>query len=228
MSHVNSMNVSGRFDGSTAIERYRAVAKTAGTSDFYEAVDTADEKIAGILQNAVAANGYEQSETIVFFGATKAISGGVIDEGDPLTVDNVGRVVEAKGTATVTSGANTSLDYTISDAGRGYVKSISYVDPGMANAVEYFEDLGGNIVFHLGTGGGGAIDTTADDLKTILAANATIAALISAADTAGHDGSGTLTAEPAVQFSKQNVIGWARESASAAGSEIEIVLGKVV
>lgn len=215
--------VSGRADGATTpIPQYTAVYKT-GTNDYYDNVATADSRIDGVIQLSCTKDA--QSITVVKAGRTKAIAGGVLDEGDPITTDASGRMVEAKGTATVTSGANTSLDYTETDAGRGKVKSVSYVDPGMANHTGYVENLGGNIVAHLTTNGGGAISETADTLKTLLAAHAEIAALVTAADTAGHDGSGTLTAEPAVPFTgAQNICGRALQSASGAGSEIDVWL----
>lgn len=228
--YPSSLKVSGRFDGSAAISQYRAVVKTGGSADFFEAVNAADEKIAGILQNAVLANGYEQSETIVYTGLTKAIAGGVIDEGDPLTVDSVGRVVEAKGTLTTTlTGSNNDLVWTETDAGRGKIKSIEYWDPGGTSATGRIENLGGHVRVYL-TRSGGAITETADTIKTLLAAHTELAALIAAVDSGADDGSGAVTALAATPLTgAQNIIGVAREPASGAGSEIDILLiGKAV
>lgn len=214
-----AQTVSGRADGTTPIPQFYAVVKT-GTDNWYEAVNAADELVAGFVQERVTDS--EQSITVVKGGRTKAIAGGVLDENDPVTVDSVGRVVEAKGVATVTSGANTSLDYTETDAGRGKISSITYVNDG-ASVTGWVELIGSTLIAHLSTNGGGAITETADSLKVLLAAHAEIAAFITAADSAGHDGSGTLTAEIAVRLTgATNIIGRALEAASGAGSEIDI------
>jgi len=226
----NAMNVSGRFSGAAAVAQYKAVIKTAGSADFYEAAATADIAIAGILQHAVLNNNYEQSETIVYFGPTKAIAGGVIDEGDPLCIDSSGRVVECKGTLTINpSGANNALDYTEKDAGRGRIKAIAYRNPGRASVTGFWELVGNTAVLVLSTDGAGAVTETGATAKTLLEADAVLNPLLSVANNGADSGAGTLTEMPAAPMvGNQNPIGHAREAASGAGSEIDIILGKVV
>lgn len=227
----NAENYSGRFTGSAAVSQYKAVIKTAGSADFYEAAATADIAIAGILQNAVLNNGYEQSETIVYCGPTKAIAGGVIDEGDPLSIDSSGRVVEAKGTLTInpSNATNNGLDYVETDAGRGKIKTIGYRNPGRASVTGFWQLLGTHAELVLSTDGSGVVIETAATAKTLLDADTVLNPLLDVSNTSGNDGTGLLIETAAAPMvGNQNLIGHAREAATGAGSEIDIILGKVV
>lgn len=221
--HATQQTTVGRANGSsTPIPQYYGVVKTA-TDDWYEAVDAADEHVDGIVQEKV--DGAEQSIAVAFGGITMVIAGGALDEGDPLRTDSVGRMVEAKGSCTITCGANTSLDYTETDAGRGKITSILYENPGIPSNTGYVELIGTTVRAMLSTNTAGVISETADSLKTLLAAHTEIAALLSAADSSGHDGSGTLTAKAATPLTgARNILGRAKQSASGAGSQIEMVI----
>lgn len=211
--------ISGVADGSsTAIEQYSGVVRSSGNT--YVVASAADQAIDGVVTEKVT--DAEQSITINVSGRTKVLLGGSVTAGDPVTVAADAEFVEAVGTATVTSGANTSLDYTEKDAYRGKVKAIKYVDPGQASHTGYVEYVDGVVVAYLSTNSAGTITETADSLKTLFAANATITAALTIADTSGHDGSGTLTAEPAVNLTgASNIFGIAEESGSA-GEEIMV------
>ena len=116
------------------------------------------------------------------------------------------------------AGANNDLVFTAVDGGTaGNQIYISYTDPGAVSqsisvSVTSTPSSGSTtkhvIDFSLDTDGAGAITTTADDIKVALAGDATAAALVTAADSGGDDGSGEVIAmsESALTSGADNLV----------------------
>lgn len=93
------------------------------------------------------------------------------------------------------TGANNAITYTAVDGGSaGNSISIEYVNPN-ANSSPLDVDVDGKaIIVYLATSGAGAITTIGDDITAAIAAHPVASTLVTAADTAGNDGSGLVTA----------------------------------
>jgi len=108
---------------------------------------------------------------------------------------------------TALTGSNNDLVFTAVEEGSGGDDiTIAYVDPSANNAVESVSVSGKAITFNLATGSGGAITSTGDTLKATLLASAPASALVTAADAAGNDGSGAVTALTATALGGHAII----------------------
>ena len=110
---------------------------------------------------------------------------------------------EVKASATTGSVADkNALTWTSKLTGiLGNYSSIKLVDPGANGQSLAISVDGRDVVVSLATGVGGAITTTADDLKTAIAANAAANALFTLADTSTSDGTGVVAAVRRTQLS---------------------------
>ena len=111
---------------------------------------------------------------------------------------------------TALAGANNDLVYTAVTAGASSGITVAYVNPLANNQTLACTVAGKAISVSLATGAAGAITTTATLLAAIIAATPAAAALVTVANAAGNDGSGTVTALSAAAFSggvdAQNVL----------------------
>lgn len=89
--------------------------------------------------------------------------------------------------------ANAELVFTAVENGASGL-SVQYIDPTAFNELLSVAIVGNVIQFTLATDGAGLITSIADDLKALILATPAVAALITAEDAAGNDGSGTVTA----------------------------------
>lgn len=97
--------------------------------------------------------------------------------------------------STALTGADNDLDYTAVLFGAdGNDITVRYLDPSANDATLSVAVVGTAITFSLATDSGGAITSTADDLKTELLGSAEASALVTAADKSANDGSGVVTA----------------------------------
>lgn len=105
-------------------------------------------------------------------------------------------VLEVKSTLTTALvGANNNIVYTSKLTGTaGDNITIAYIDPSDVGQALEIVVTGTDIVANLATDAGGLITSTADDIKTAIAAKAEAHALVGTADKAGDDGSGVVTA----------------------------------
>jgi len=95
------------------------------------------------------------------------------------------------------TGANNDIVWTAVDGGpQGNAISIQYINPA-ANSSPLDVDVAGSgkaIKIYLATDVGGAITSTADDLKAAVAAHPVASLLVAGVDAGGDDGSGVVTA----------------------------------
>lgn len=95
------------------------------------------------------------------------------------------------------AGTNNSIDYEAVDGGSGGNQiSIEYIDPDAALS-PLDVDVDGNAIkvyLETGAGPGNAIVTIADDITAAIAAHPVASLMVTAADTAGNDGSEVVTA----------------------------------
>jgi hypothetical protein len=107
----------------------------------------------------------------------------------------------AAATKTIAAGANSSVDYSAQANGiAGNLITLAYVDPAGNNQALGVVVVGNAITVNLATGAGGAITSTATLIRAAIAASSPANALIASALTAGHDGSGVVTAVGAQAF----------------------------
>lgn len=101
-----------------------------------------------------------------------------------------------KATATTSlTGTNNDLVYTAKNAGvAGNQITVEYVDPAGNSKPLLVSAAGNTITVYLATGGGGAISSTAAQVKAAIEANSTAANLVTVANAAANDGTGTVTA----------------------------------
>jgi hypothetical protein len=113
----------------------------------------------------------------------------------PATVDlSGGEAVQATLT-TALAGANNDLEYTSELPGAlGNAIRVRYVNPGVNNASLGVVVSGRDITVNLATGAGGAISSTATQVKEALEASAAASALVLLGIPAGNNGSGVVTA----------------------------------
>jgi hypothetical protein len=110
--------------------------------------------------------------------------------------DAIGRQygVQASLTTALT-GANNDLTFT--SRGRGNIRNlitVAYVDPAANNAALAVSTVGNAISVSLATGGGGAITSTAAQVRDAVNADSAASALVFAANAAANDGTGVVTA----------------------------------
>lgn len=103
---------------------------------------------------------------------------------------------------TVLAGANNDLVWTAVAGGTdGHAITIEYVNPGAINQPLGVVVVGNAITVNLATDGGGAITSTADDIKLEVRATPAAIALVSVADSGADDGTGVVTAMAATALS---------------------------
>jgi hypothetical protein len=132
----------------------------------------------------------------------------------------------ATASLTTALGANADLTYTAAAPGAGgNAVSIEYADPGAANSPLAVAVAGNAVTVSLATDAGGAITSTAADVRAAVSANPAAAGLVAVALAAGSDGSGTVTA-----FGPANLAGGqssAYGAASAFDDEAVLVLSEL-
>lgn len=100
------------------------------------------------------------------------------------------------------TGTNNDLTFTAVTAGTGGNSvTVTYVDPSGNNQALAISVLGSAITASLATGGGGAITSTAAQIKTAIEASAAASALVTVANKSGNDGTGVVTAMAATALS---------------------------
>lgn len=193
--------INGVLKASETIYQGSIVAIDGTTGKLESATNAANKIIGGVAKaNAVAAASgttrldYWSEGEFLFTKTTAAIT----DVGKIASVSDDQTVVPAFGTfTTALAGNNNDGLWTALQPFSGVYSdliTVSYVDPGHASHTGKCEVYGMGIVFTLGTDTSGTINSTFDNIKTLLAANATAAAMVSAADVSSNDGSGVVIA----------------------------------
>lgn len=104
--------------------------------------------------------------------------------------------------STALTGSNNDLDYTAVAYGTGGNSiTIAYVDPAGNNQALAVSVATNAISVSLATDGGGAITSTAAQVKAAIEASAAAAALVTVANKSGNDGTGVVTALTATALS---------------------------
>lgn len=115
----------------------------------------------------------------------------------PVSVGLGGAAAIAQATMTTSqTGANNDLAYTAVPLGRlGNEILIIYADPSANNASLSVSVVGRTITINLATGAGGAITTTAAQVKAAIEASPAASALVTVVNAPGNNGSGVVTAD---------------------------------
>lgn len=114
---------------------------------------------------------------------------------DTITLEGAAATVQATMT-TSQIGANNDLAFTAVPRGRlGNEILIIYSDPSANNASLSVSVTGRTITMHLATGAGGAITTTAAQIKAAIEASPAASALVTVVNAPGSNGSGIVTAD---------------------------------
>lgn len=93
------------------------------------------------------------------------------------------------------TGSNNDLDYTAVNGGTaGNSITIAYADPSANNAALSVSVVGSAITVNLATGSGGAITSTAAQIKAAIEASTPAGALVTVANKSANDGSGVVIA----------------------------------
>ncbi|CAN5193360.1 hypothetical protein BH09SUM1_BH09SUM1_07210 [soil metagenome] len=160
-------------------------------------------------------------------GIASTMAAGVIARGARVCIaDNAGRVAQMANAIYLTGivGSNNALTFQWVGS-KGAPFSISLVNPGAAAAFSW-SFVGGELSLSL-LHNGSVITETASTLIGKIAADDTLAQLISVASTAGSNGSGTLTAANSGItniLAIAHPVGIAEEPATAAGDIIDVFL----
>lgn len=204
----------------TGQTRYAAVAvlgarfvkahATAGDGNFGVQPCTAGAQAEGVAERDTAIGG----SVLVFGGSGTVVPvecSGTITAGDEIASDSVGRAVVAStvsGSSAVAAtlntgvvGSNNAITWTARDAGNaGNGISVTILGS-TGNSVSLAVAVAGNdITVTPATNGSGVITSTADDVKTAVAASAAANSFVTTADTGASDGSGVIAAVSATNL----------------------------
>jgi len=200
----NRIAISG-FDAdgsSTAIVQYSAVRQSDVNT--VAAASAANTKMLGIIQEGIDGALGAESASVVQFGESFCVSHAAFAIGDLLNVGATnGRLKEAKSSVSVGSVTDTEVTWTATDAWqgpRGDHITIEYRDPGAASQSLGIVVEGTAIIVNLKTTSSGGLNSTADEIKTAVAALPAAAAMVTGADTGTDDGSGTVIALAATRL----------------------------
>ncbi len=174
-------------------------------------VSTADYKFAGVCiekaDNSAGSNG-DINVRVRPYGLFSFAKTGTVTQangGDEVKIsDDQTVALSVPYATTALTGANNDLTWTAIAPWlglRGEDITIEYRDPGAASQSLSIVVEGTAIIVNLATDTSGTITSTADLIKTALAAHAVAAAMVSAADAGSDDGSGVVTAMTATRLS---------------------------
>lgn len=220
----NAQNIVQGYVAAEALAAYRAPIIDA-TADFTAKLPTAaNQRALGIVDEHGQADAAGDVASVIRHGWAKAEVAAAVAAGDRLNIHGVtGKLKKALSTLTTAlTGSNNDLKFTAKVQGReGDLITIEYHDPGGASATAGIEVYGRAIVINLGRATS-AINTTADDIQTLIAGHALAASLVTVEEVETN-GTGLVTELAATALSGgANDFAQALEAATADGQIIQV------